>query len=105
MWCGLSGARGGRCSFADFPDETFDAVKCVCTLMFSPDLNRRSAKIRRVLKPGGRFGIVVWDEPSLDPFSMVLVSVMSTFIALPPLPGADAPGPFRFGRGVPADRV
>jgi hypothetical protein len=27
---------------------------------------------------------------------MVLVSVMSAFVALPPLSGADAPGPFRF---------
>lgn len=80
----------------DFPDETFDAVTCVCTLMFSPEPQRAVGEIRRVLKPGGRFGIVVWDEPSLNPFSMVLVSIMSRFIALPPLPGADAPGPFRF---------
>jgi SAM-dependent methyltransferase len=80
----------------DFPDETFDAVTCVCTLMFSPEPERAIGEIRRVLKPGGRFGIVVWDEPSLNPFSIVLLSVMSAFVALPPLPGADAPGPFRF---------
>lgn len=80
----------------DFPDDTFDAVTCVCTLMFSPEPQRAIGEIRRVLKPGGAFAIVVWDEPSRNPFSMVLVGVMSTFIALPPLPGADAPGPFRF---------
>jgi SAM-dependent methyltransferase len=80
----------------DFPDETFDVVTCVCTLMFSPEPQRAIREIRRVLKPGGRFGIVVWDEPARNPFSMVLVGVMSTFIALPPLPDADAPGPFRF---------
>ena len=79
-----------------FADETFDAVTCVCTLMFSAQPGRALGEIRRVLKPGGRFGIVVWDEPSLNPFSMVLVNVVSQFIALPALPGADAPGPFRF---------
>lgn len=79
-----------------FADETFDSVSCVCTLMFSPEPARAIGEIRRVLKAGGRFGIVVWDEPSRNPFSMVLVGVMNQFIALPPLPGAGAPGPFRF---------
>lgn len=79
-----------------FADETFDAVMCVCTLMFSPEPQRAIREIQRVLKPGGRFGIVVWDDPSLNPFSMLLVGVVGQFIALPPLPGAEAPGPFRF---------
>lgn len=79
-----------------FADETFDVVTCVCTLMFSPEPERAISEIRRVLKPGGRFGIVVWDEPSVNPFSMLLVSVVSRFIELPPLPGAGVPGPFRF---------
>jgi SAM-dependent methyltransferase len=79
-----------------FADDAFDVVTCVCTLMFSPEPGRAISEIRRVLKPGGRFGIVVWDEPSLNPFSMLLVSVVSRFIELPPLPGAGAPGPFRF---------
>ena len=79
-----------------FGDESFDAVTCVCTLMFSPEPARAVNEIRRVLKPLGRFGIVVWDEPSRNPFSMLLVDVMSQFVALPPLPDAGAPGPFRF---------
>lgn len=79
-----------------FADETFDVVTCVCTLMFSPEPERAISEIRRVLRPGGRFGIVVWDEPSVNPFSMLLVSVVSRFIELPPLPGAGVPGPFRF---------
>jgi ubiquinone/menaquinone biosynthesis C-methylase UbiE len=89
----------------DFSDDTFDGVTCVCTLMFSPEPQRAIGEIRRVLKPGGRFGIVVWDEPSLNPFSMVLVGVVSTFIALPPLPGADAPGPFRFAAAKALESV
>jgi ubiquinone/menaquinone biosynthesis C-methylase UbiE len=33
--------------------------------MFRPEPQRAIGEIRRVLKPGGWFGIVVWDERSL----------------------------------------
>jgi ubiquinone/menaquinone biosynthesis C-methylase UbiE len=80
-----------------FADGTFDAVTHVCALMFSPDPERTVREIRRVLKPHGRFGIVVWDGPALNPFSMLILGVISKFMALPPLPEPTAPGPFRFG--------
>jgi SAM-dependent methyltransferase len=79
-----------------FADETFDAVTCVCGLMFCPDPQRAVREMRRVLEPRGRLAVVVWAEPSLNPFSMVIVGVIARFITLPPFPGAAAPGPFRF---------
>jgi ubiquinone/menaquinone biosynthesis C-methylase UbiE len=79
-----------------FPNETFDAVTGVCALMFSPEPARVMREIHRVLKPHGRVGIVAWDEPALNPFSMLILGVISRFIALPPLPAPTAPGPFRF---------
>jgi enediyne biosynthesis protein CalE5 len=79
-----------------FADETFDVVTDVCALMFSPEPERAVREIRRVLKPDGRFGIVVWDGAALNPFSMLILGVISKFIALPPLPEPTAPGPFRF---------
>jgi ubiquinone/menaquinone biosynthesis C-methylase UbiE len=79
-----------------FKDEAFDSVTCVCALMFSSDPERVVREVRRVLRPQGRFGIVVWDDPSLNPFSMLILGVISRFISLPPLPEATAPGPFRF---------
>jgi ubiquinone/menaquinone biosynthesis C-methylase UbiE len=78
-----------------FADETFDVVTDVCALMFSPEPERVVREIRRVLKPDGRFGIVVWDGPALNPFSMLILDVISKFIALPPLPAPTAPGPFQ----------
>jgi enediyne biosynthesis protein CalE5 len=69
-----------------FADETFDAVTDVCALMFSPEPERAVREICRVLKPHGRFGIVVWDDPALNPFSMLILGVIRKFIALPPLP-------------------
>jgi ubiquinone/menaquinone biosynthesis C-methylase UbiE len=79
-----------------FADETFDVVTDVCALMFSPEPERAVREIRRVLKPEGRFGIVVWDGAALNPFSMLILGVIRKFIALPPLPEPTAPGPFRF---------
>jgi ubiquinone/menaquinone biosynthesis C-methylase UbiE len=71
-----------------FADETFDAVTCVCALMFSPEPERAVHEIHRVLKSHGRVGIVVWDGPALNPFSMLILGVISQFIALPAAAGA-----------------
>jgi SAM-dependent methyltransferase len=79
-----------------FADDTFDGVTAVCALMFSPEPEQAVREIRRVLKPHGRFGIVVWDDPTLNPFSMLILGVVGPFITLPPLPGPTEPGPFRF---------
>jgi enediyne biosynthesis protein CalE5 len=88
-----------------FAGHTFDAVTCVCTLMFSPEPEGSMREIRRVLKPHGRFAIVVWDGPSLNPFSILVLGVIGKFITLPPLPGATAPGPFRFAPPGELDAV
>jgi ubiquinone/menaquinone biosynthesis C-methylase UbiE len=88
-----------------FADETFDAVTCVCALMFSPEPERAVHEIHRVLKSHGCFGIVVWDGPALNPFSMLILGVISQFIALPPLPEPPAPGPFRFAAAGALDSV
>jgi SAM-dependent methyltransferase len=79
-----------------FADETFDGVTDVCAFMFSPEPEGAGREIRRVLKPQGRFGIVVWDDPTLNPFSMLILGVIGQFVTLPPLPEPTAPGPFRF---------
>src|SRR5690242_8754503 len=46
-----------------FPDNTFDAVSCRFGLMFFPDMQAAVQEMRRVLKPGGRIAIAVWDKP------------------------------------------
>jgi SAM-dependent methyltransferase len=79
-----------------FADASFDAVTCVCGLMFCAEPGRAIAEMQRVLKAGGRFAIAVWDDPSLNPFSAVIVDVVSRYVPLPPLHDVDAPGPFRF---------
>src|SRR5687768_9527894 len=81
----------------DFPDETFDAVTCAYALMFYPDLTRAIAEARRVLKPGGRFAVIAWDDPSKSPFLTIAGRAVAQFFPAQP-PNANAPGAFRFAR-------
>jgi SAM-dependent methyltransferase len=48
----------------DLPSEHFDAACSVFGLMYFPDHRAGLAEVRRVLKPGGRVGIAVWESPS-----------------------------------------
>jgi SAM-dependent methyltransferase len=78
----------------EFPDASFDAVTCRFGLMFCPTPSRAAAEIHRVLKPGGRFAVAVWDEPVRNPFFTLIGGLLAKMLALPP-PDPDAPGVFR----------
>lgn len=77
-----------------FPDGGFDAVTCRFGLMFCPEPARAAAEIHRVLKPGGRVALCVWDEPAKNPFFTAIGQLAGKFVALPP-PDPTAPGVFR----------
>lgn len=49
----------------ELPDASFDVALCALGLMYLPDPERALREIRRVLRPGGRLGLVVWGERSL----------------------------------------
>src|SRR5690606_31718220 len=44
-----------------FEDESFDAVLCQFALMFFTDKVAALEEMARVLKPGGRLAVAVWD--------------------------------------------
>src|SRR5262245_33122269 len=46
------------------PDASFDVALCALGLMYFPDPLRAVRELRRVLRPGGRLGVVVWGERS-----------------------------------------
>jgi len=56
--------RLGRAEELPFPDNHFDAVASQFGLMFFEDRQQAVREMTRVLKPGGRFAVAVWD--SLD---------------------------------------
>jgi ubiquinone/menaquinone biosynthesis C-methylase UbiE len=80
-----------------FADDTFDAVTCACGLMFFPDASGALAEIRRVLRPGGRLAVAVWDQPSRCSFMTVAGRSVAQFFP-PSSPDPKAPGGFRFSR-------
>jgi ubiquinone/menaquinone biosynthesis C-methylase UbiE len=88
----------------ELADASFDAVTCACGLIFFPDAHRALAEMRRVLKPGGRIAIVVWDEPSKSPFVTVGGGAISRFHAPTPS-NPNSPGAFRFAKPGVLERV
>jgi len=45
-----------------FAEESFDLVICQFGVMFFPDKVKANSEARRVLRPGGRYLLVIWDR-------------------------------------------
>jgi SAM-dependent methyltransferase len=67
----------------DLPDDHFDVAYCQFGLMFVPDPVQALREMRRVLKSGGRLGVVVWSTAD----KVLCFSLTSRFLA-PYLPVA-----------------
>lgn len=59
--------REGRAEALPFDDAAFDAVLCQFGLMFFDDRADALAEMRRVLRPGGRLALAVWDGLARTP--------------------------------------
>lgn len=88
----------------DYAAASFDAVSNVYGLMFSPDPVQALREARRVLKPGGRLAIVVWDEFGKNPFFSAISDVARSVLGLRQ-PDPSTPGPFRFAQPAAFEEV
>ena len=80
----------------ELPAENFDAVISRVGMIYFPDQKKALAGMKRVLKPGGRIGAIVYSTPDNNAFFSVPVSIIRRRAKLPPpLPGQ--PGPFSLG--------
>ena len=78
-----------------FPDSTFDAVISRFGVMFFPSPVNAVREMLRVLKPGRRLALAVWDLPEHNPFFYVLQRVIEQYVVSHPME-PDAPESFRF---------
>ena len=60
-----------------FKDHSFDVVVCGFGIMFMPDKHKAYSEALRVLKPGGRIIMTVWDEIETTPIMAITESSRS----------------------------
>ncbi len=84
----------------DLPTADVDAVLCRWGIMLVVDSEAAAHEIRRVLKPGGRAALAVWDQPARNPWTTIAGDALIELgFAEPPDP--DEPGMFKLaGDGV-----
>ncbi|MGD9599373.1 MAG: methyltransferase domain-containing protein [Steroidobacteraceae bacterium] len=68
--------RQGRAEQLPFIDERFDAVVSQFGLMFFEDRTMALREMRRVLRPGGRIAVAVWDALDHAPGYAVLAELL-----------------------------
>lgn len=86
-----------------FTDNTFDAISCRFGFMFFPDMLLAAKEMVRVLKPGGRVAISVWNVPEKNFWVTATTRAIGRNMELQ-VPPPGAPGIFRCsGDGLMSD--
>jgi len=77
----------------DLPAASIDAILCRWGLMLSVDPGAALREARRVLRPGGRIALAVWDSAESNPWATIPTgALVSLGHVAPPQPGT--PGMF-----------
>jgi SAM-dependent methyltransferase len=85
----------------DLPVASIDAVLCRWGYMLMADPLAALIETRRVLRPGGRVALAVWDSVEHNPWALLPAQELSERgLSTSPMPGT--PGPFALGS---SDRV
>ncbi len=77
----------------DLETASVDAVLCKWGLMFTVDPEAALTEVRRVLRPGGRVALAVWDEPPANPWATIPTRALVE-LGHATQPDPDAPGMF-----------
>jgi SAM-dependent methyltransferase len=77
----------------DLDTASIDVVLCKWGLMFSIDPEAALREVRRVLRPGGRVALAVWDEPAVNPWATITTRALVE-LGHTKQPDPDAPGMF-----------
>jgi SAM-dependent methyltransferase len=77
----------------DLETASVDAVLCKWGLMFTVDPEAALSEVRRVIRPGGRVALAVWDEPPANPWATIPTRALVE-LGHTTQPDPDAPGMF-----------
>ncbi len=77
----------------DLDTASVDVVLCKWGLMFAVDPEAALREMRRVLRPGGRIALAVWDEPPANPWATITTRALVE-LGHTTQPDPDAPGMF-----------
>lgn len=97
---GVKNIEALACDVSELPfgDNTFDAISCRFGFMFFPDVLLAAKEMARVLKPGGRIAVSVWNARERNLWATAIMETIKKNMELPaPPPGA--PGMFRCAEG------
>jgi SAM-dependent methyltransferase len=85
--------RAMQAEWIDLPAASVDGVLCRFGYMLLVDPEAALRETRRVLKPGGRVALAVWDAVDRNPWIAVIRATLDEF-GLAPTPGPNEPGQF-----------
>ena len=88
--------RHGDAEALPFPDESFDAVVANFAMLHFGRPEQAAAEFARVLAPGGRLALTVWDVPENARFLGVFLEAVAAAGASPPPDIPVGPPFFRF---------
>ena len=90
----------------DLPVASVDAVLCRWGYMLMADPAAALRETRRVLRPGGRVALAVWDAIEHNPWALLPAQeLIERGLARRPTRGASRPGPFALGEPERAARA
>ena len=81
----------GRAEELPFDSNSFDVVCCQFGLMFFSDKPRAIREMVRVLRPGGRLAVAVWDSLEFSPGFFILADMLDQMFGAGVAEGLRAP--------------
>ncbi|GAB2716096.1 class I SAM-dependent methyltransferase [Streptomyces bullii] len=83
---GLDNLRFHRHEVSSWPGSGYDVVQCALGVFFFPDMDRDTTALTRMLRPGGRLVVTVWEKGSLGGWGAAFRAAVETERAWPDSP-------------------